>query len=103
MKNLSFIFNYLKTYVAPVAVSIFFSLFSVMFSVFSLTMLIPFLSLLFDKLEKVTHAVPFAFNSTAILNNVEYLMTKVIDEQGKTTALLYISIMAFRHQVSKQF
>ena len=95
MKNLSFIFNYLKTYVAPVAVSIFFSLFSVMFSVFSLTMLIPFLSLLFDKLEKVTHAVPFAFNSTAILNNVEYLMTKVIDEQGKTTALLYISIMAF--------
>ena len=95
MKKLSFIFNYLKSYVAPVAVSIFLSLFSVLFSVFSLSMLAPFLLLLFDKMEKVTHAVPLAFSSQSVLNNVQYFMSNVIDKQGKTTALFYISLAAF--------
>ncbi len=95
MKQLNFIFNYLKTYIAPIAVSILLSLFSVLFSVFSLSMLAPFLLLLFDKLDKVTHAVPLAFNSQSVLNNVQYLMTKVIETQGKTSALFYISLVAF--------
>ncbi len=94
MKKLSFIFIYLKSYVAPVVASILLSLFSVIFSVFSLSMLAPFLLLLFDKMEKVTKAVPFEFSSQAVLNNTEYMMTKVIESQGKTMALFYISLAA---------
>ncbi len=64
-----------------------------MFSLFSFAMAIPFLGILFNQQDIVHEPVPFEMSSEAIQHNFNYLLSKVIIEQGKGTALLVVSLV----------
>ncbi len=56
-------------------------------------MIIPFLTILFDKTKIVSSAPPFAFNKDSIIDNFNYEISKIIVEKGEVDALLFISIL----------
>ncbi len=93
MKNLLKIFRYVIPYWWYIILNMIFNLLSVVFSVFSLTMVIPFLGLLFGTVKLVYHAPPLTFNSHAIIENFYYYISKIIVIYGKNDALLFICIV----------
>lgn len=93
MKDLLKILRYAIPYWSYVSLNILFNVLSVVFSLFSLTMIIPFLSILFDRTKLVTDATPFAFNVESITANFNFIISKIIIEQGQIKALLFISIL----------
>lgn len=93
VKNLLNILKYIIPYWGFAALNVLFNILSVIFSLFSLTMIIPFLTILFDKTKIVTSAPPFAFNKDAIIENFNFEISKIILEKGEVQALLFISIL----------
>jgi subfamily B ATP-binding cassette protein MsbA len=54
----------------------------------------PFLLLLFDKIQQVENTIPFSFTAEAIKNNFYYLISEIIRTKGKQNALLLLSLGA---------
>lgn len=72
---------------------------SIIFSLFSLTMVIPFLGILFGTQPIVTHRVPLSLSGEAMSNNFYWLIGQVIldenghvTESGKVRALLFVCL-----------
>ncbi len=86
-------FKYILPYWGKLLVSIFSNIFSTLFSLFSITMIIPFLNILFKKQEMVYESVPFEFSVDALKTNFYYLLSKIITERGGEAALLFVSIV----------
>tara|TARA_B100001142_G_scaffold85490_2_gene86876 strand:+ start:5579 stop:7333 length:1755 start_codon:yes stop_codon:yes gene_type:complete len=66
---------------------------SVLFSLVSLTMVIPFLGILFETQQKVYNPPPLSLNTDAIKDNFYAIISSTIDEKGKVTALLFICVL----------
>ena len=66
---------------------------SVLFSLVSLTMVIPFLGILFETQEKVYNPPPFSLSADIIKENFYAIISSTIDEKGKVEALLFICIL----------
>ena len=64
-------------------------MFSVVFSLFSLTMIIPFLNILFNQEQEYTK-VPWSFSVKTLLNNLNYTIAEYIHDHGKVAALTFI-------------
>ncbi|HPE34014.1 MAG TPA: ABC transporter ATP-binding protein [Bacteroidales bacterium] len=93
MKRLFQIFRYIGKYWGYAALNVLFNILSVIFSLFSLTMIIPFLHLLFDKTKLVYEAPALALNVDSLVAYFNYLISSVIIERGEVNALLFISLM----------
>jgi len=93
MKRLFQIFRYIGKYWGYAALNVLFNILSVIFSLFSLTMIIPFLQLLFDKTKLVYEAPALALNVDSLVAYFNYLISSVIIERGEVNALLFISLM----------
>ncbi len=100
MKRFLSLLRYLIPYWVKALLHTVFSFLSVIFSLFSLTMVIPFLGILFDTQEKVHEQLPLSFEYMrqagiglmAILkNNFYYYITQLIDNQGGIYALIFVS------------
>ena len=87
------ILKYITPYKAFVILNIFSNIISVFFSLISLTMVIPFLGILFGTQEKVYNPQPLALNSESIKQNFYAIISTIIDEKGKIEALLFICIL----------
>ena len=87
------ILKYIKPYYSYVVLNIFSNIFSVVFSLFSLTMVIPFLGILFGTQEKVLQASPLTFSADSIKENFYFFITKTVEEAGKVEALMMICIL----------
>ena len=73
--------------------NIFSNILSVVFSLFSLTMVIPFLGILFGTQEKVLQASPLTFSADSIKENFYFFISKTVEEAGKVEALMMICIL----------
>jgi len=93
MKRLFEILRYVKNYLGYAGLNILFNVLSVIFSLFSLTMIIPFLQLLFDKTKLVYEAPGLAMKTESITGYFNYTISQIIIERGEMNALLFISIM----------
>ncbi|MCD4679842.1 MAG: ABC transporter ATP-binding protein/permease [Bacteroidales bacterium] len=93
MKNLLDILRYVAPYWGYAALNVLFNILSVIFSLFSLTMIIPFLTILFDNTKIVHSAPPLAFNKDSIIENFNFFISRIIVDKGEINALLYISIL----------
>ncbi len=93
MKNLFKILKYIKNYQGFVSLNVLFNVLSVFFNLFSLSMIVPFLRLLFDKTNLVYQAPPLKLTTDSIIQNFNYIISKIIIEQGEVNALLFISLM----------
>ena len=87
------ILKYIKSYCSYVLLNVFSNILSVIFSLFSLTLVIPFLGILFGTQEKVFQAPPLSLNASSIKENFYYLITKTIDTKGNVEALMLICVL----------
>ena len=87
------ILKYVKPYLPFALLNILFNILSVLFSLVSLTMVIPFLGILFETQKKVYNPPPLSVNATAIKDNFYALISSIIDDKGKVEALLFICIL----------
>ena len=94
MKKLFRILSFLKPYWGKVSLNVFFNLLSVVFGVFSITMVIPFLGILFKTQALVYEPVPFAVTVDSLQHNFNYLLSRFVVEKGELYALVFVSIMA---------
>jgi subfamily B ATP-binding cassette protein MsbA len=93
MKRLLEILQYIRNYVGYASLNVLFNVLSVIFNLFSLTMVIPFLQLLFDTTKLVYEKPALAWNTDAIVNYFNYIISSVIIERGQVQALLFISLL----------
>ena len=87
------IVRYIKPYTPFAVMNILSNILSVLFSLVSLTMVIPFLGILFETQEKVYNPPPLGLNADAIKENFYAIISSTIDEKGKVEALLFICIL----------
>ncbi len=87
------IISYIKPYWPEASWSVFFTLMGTLFSLFSLTMIIPFLGILFNNQNIVDQPMEFAFTAEAIEHNFTYYVSELIVNEGSARALLLISLV----------
>jgi len=84
------ILRFIAPYKLLAVMNIVYNLFGVIFSLFSITLIIPFLGILFNTQPLVTETVPFAMDIDSLTHNFYYLLSNLIIEQGKTSALAFV-------------
>ncbi len=93
MKSYLRILSYIKPYWFYAVLNLFFNLCVILFSLFTFALLAPFLSLLFGKTQLVTETPEFGFSSDALIESLNYYLSKIIIEQGQMEALLAICLI----------
>lgn len=93
MKSYWRILSYIKPYLGYAGLNVLFNLLTIIFSLFTFAMLAPFLSLLFGKEQLVTTAPEFSLSSDALIAYMNYIMSRIIIDQGKMDALLFICLI----------
>ncbi len=93
MKEFFRILKFAKPYWPFALGNIIFNILTVFFSLVSLTMVIPFLGLLFGTQEKVYETPALSLNPDAIIENFYYKITQIIDSKGQEEALFFICVM----------
>jgi len=99
LKFIRYTFPYWKLGISSVGSSFL----STLFSLFSLTMVVPFLGILFENQPLVDNPVEFALNAESIKHNFTYFISQIIVENGPRTALLTVSIMVIVFVLLKTF
>lgn len=98
MKKFFGVLRYVKGYWNYAALNIFFNILSVIFSLFSLAMLFPFLQVLLlgddaTLAQAIKKGAPsFKLTASALTDNVNYYLSKIIVEHGKLEALVLICL-----------
>ena len=98
MKKFFGVLRYVKGYWRYAILNISFNLLSIIFSVFSITLLWPFLQILFTEDDSKMQAIVrggkshFGFSTTEVLDAVEYLLAKQTVTVGKMPVLVWICI-----------
>lgn len=92
MKDLGKILRYVIPYWVDAVFNVLFNLLSVIFSLFSISMVIPFLGILFGTQPTVESAPPLDFSMASIRDNFFKFLSDIIAQHGEATALLYVSL-----------
>ncbi len=99
MKNISKLLVFLKPYWKFATMNVVFNVLSVIFSLISVTMAIPFLSILFNRQPMVTEVGAFTFSVKGVTEYFYYFLSLIISGYGKAAALgmvcLFVIIMTF--------
>ena len=90
MKNYLRLLRLVTGYKPYALLNILCNVLSVIFSLFSLTMVAPFLNVLFSQGQTYTE-MPWAFSVKVLLNNFNYHLSQYVAEHGKLEALSVIS------------
>jgi len=93
MKKFAKLLSYVKPYWGKAVLNGVFNILGSISSLFSLTMVIPFLGILFGTQEAVYDAVPFEFSINSIQHNFNYFLTQQIENNGPASALLIVSLI----------
>lgn len=92
MKQFRRVLTYLRDFKINIVLIFFFNLCYAVFSVFSLSMVAPFLSVLFGNGTMVTERPELLLNANDILNTFYYYMGIIIHDYGQFYALVFIAI-----------
>ena len=90
MKDFLRVLNFAKPYWIYAVFNIIFNILTVIFSLVSITMIIPFLGLLFGTQEKIYTTSSLEFSANSIKENFYFHITQTIDSRGQIDALLFI-------------
>ena len=91
MEYLGRIFKYLKNYKLQIALILLVQLLYAFFSIFTLTLLVPFLQVLFQQVDPVTVRPAFSFSPQYVIDSFYYGMGVVIERHGQGSALIFIA------------
>ena len=103
MKRFSTILKYLKDQKRYVALYFLVNLLSILFSLVSLTMLVPFLQLLFGKEKMVDQAPTLTFSASSVLEYIKYVLGILIRDHGAVYALAAICLIIISSIFFKNF
>lgn len=92
MKKFLRILAYIKPYWAHALLNVLSNILVIVFSLVTFVMLIPFLNLLFGIEDLVTIKPEFHFNAESVIGYLNYIISKIILEQGKVDALIFICL-----------
>jgi len=90
MKRFATILKYLRDQKGYIALYFLYNLLSVLFSLVSLTMLVPFLQLLFGNEKAKTQAPHLSFSASSLLDYIKYILGNLIEKHGPVYALAAI-------------
>ena len=93
MKDFFRILKYVKPYLGFAGLNIFFNILNILFSLVSITMIIPFLGLLFGTQQKVYNPIDLGFSTISVKENFYALITNIIDDKGKVEALVFVCVL----------
>jgi subfamily B ATP-binding cassette protein MsbA len=94
MKDFFRILQFAKPYWIYAIGNVVFNILTVIFSLVSITMIIPFLGLLFGTQEKVSLAPDsLSLSTTSIKDNFYYYISQIIETKGEADALIFICIL----------
>lgn len=93
MSNLLKILKYIKPYSSYVILNISSNILSILFSLFSLTMIIPFLGVLFETEKKTYSSSEISFSLSSIKENLYSFLSSTIDDKGKIEALMFMCLL----------
>ena len=93
MKRFSTILKYLSDQKGAVVLYFVVNLLSILFSLVSLTMLVPFLQLLFGKEKPPDQVEHLSFSASSVLDNIKYVLGVLIREHGPVYALAAICVI----------
>ena len=92
MKNYFRLIRYIRPYKSRAITSVVFNLLTVVFSLFSLTMIVPFLNVLFSQ-ERNYVLKPWSGSVKVLLNNFNYYLSDFVVQHGQLEALSFISLL----------
>ncbi|MCL2289775.1 MAG: ABC transporter ATP-binding protein/permease [Bacteroidetes bacterium] len=93
MKKYLLVLKYALCYKSNIAFMVLANIFYSVFHVFSLTLVIPFLSVLFQQVAPVTVKPDFAFSINAIIDTFNFYLGRLIATYGPLYALIMIALM----------
>jgi ATP-binding cassette, subfamily B, bacterial MsbA len=93
MKSIKILFRYLEPYRWAAVRSIIYNLLSALFALGSFTLVIPFLKILFDRVEKVSYPGEFHMTLSYITSFGRYYLSDFILKHGQIGALMLIVII----------
>ncbi|MEZ5082666.1 MAG: ABC transporter ATP-binding protein [Bacteroidales bacterium] len=94
-KKLLRVLAYIKAYWVSALINIVCNLLVIAFSLVSFIMLPPFLNLLFGMVEPIQEKPDLQFSSESVMNFLNYYLSRIIESQGHTQALVLICIFLF--------
>jgi subfamily B ATP-binding cassette protein MsbA len=93
MKEITAFTKYFKNYKKHIGLNITFNVFHVLFSVFSLTVVMPFLDIIFHPDNGVTSVPPFELSIDTLKDYLNYIVTLQIQEyNSKEAGLIFLAI-----------
>ncbi len=93
MYNFKKILRYILPYWTRVLLNVLFNFLSVVFSLFTLNMVIPFMSILFQTQEETHELMPFRLDFDVLINNFYYYLNLLIDSYGEVTTLILLCVV----------
>ena len=91
MNKVKLLLKYIQPYRISAARNIFFNILSALFALFSYTLIIPFLKILFDRVETVPDPGSFQLSLDYISAAGRYYLHFFIQSYGETGALMLVS------------
>lgn len=85
--------KYISPYKWTAVKSVIYNILSAVFALISYTLAIPFLKILFDRVESLPHPGEFTASLEYLNSFVRYYFTALIDKQGESGALLLICVV----------
>jgi ATP-binding cassette, subfamily B, bacterial MsbA len=93
MKNIRLLFKYFAPYRWSAFRSILYNTFSALFALGTYSLAVPFLYILFDKVEKVSDPGVFQFNTEYIKSFTKFYISDSIEKHGQASALLLVVVV----------
>ena len=93
MNNLRLLLKYFAPYKWSAVKNIIYNILSALFALLSFTLVIPFLKILFNRVEIVANPGPFQLNTTYLGTFAKFYLSAFIGKYGQTGALLLVVII----------
>jgi len=104
MKSVRILLQYLKPYKWLAVQNMSYNILSAFFALFTYTLIIPFLQILFNRVEASSHPGSFAFSAEYIKNYTNYIFSSSIETYGEASTLMYVVfIFAFASFIKNLF
>ncbi|HOU03230.1 MAG TPA: ABC transporter ATP-binding protein [Bacteroidales bacterium] len=101
MNKVRLLLKYISPYKWSAIRSVLYNILSAVFALVSYTLIIPFLKILFDRVEVISHPGRFEASVDYLNNLVRYYFSNIIDRNGQAGALLLVCLVFILASVFK--
>ncbi|MDX9929805.1 MAG: ABC transporter ATP-binding protein [Bacteroidales bacterium] len=92
MRNIRILLKFIAPYRWQVIKNFIFNILSAVFALFTLTLVVPFLQILFNNVSEVSHPGSFEFTTSYFKSFIDYFFWSFIDKYGPARSLLLVGL-----------